>query len=105
MLAKVIMLNHVRTHCQLVDLLTKVLGYKQFSEFISKMRLINIYSPLVHLEGECQRPDGETSSAVGALATTPMQRPDGETSSAVGALAATPMQLRLQHSATNSAPR
>ena len=32
------------------------------------------------------------------------QRPDGETSSAVGASAATPVQLRLQHSAADSAP-
>ena len=27
-LARVIKLNHVRTHCQLADLLTKALGYK-----------------------------------------------------------------------------
>ena len=32
------------------------------------------------------------------------QRPDGETSSIVGASVATPVQLRLQHNAANSAP-
>ena len=57
MLARVIKLNHVRTHCQLADLLTKALGYKQFFELISKIGLINIYSPSVHLEGECQSPN------------------------------------------------
>ena len=36
-LAKVIKLIHVRTQCQLADLLTKVLSYKQFSELVSKM--------------------------------------------------------------------
>ena len=51
-LAKVIKLNHVRTHCQLADLLTKALGRKQFSYLTSKMGLLNIYSSLVHLEGE-----------------------------------------------------
>ena len=41
----------------------------------------------------CQSPEVETSSAVGV-----------ETSSAVGASAATLVQLRLQHSAADSAP-
>ena len=53
-LAKVIKLIHVRTQCQLADLLTKVLSYKQFSELLSKMRLINIHPSSVHLEGEYQ---------------------------------------------------
>ena len=64
-LNKVIKLNHVRTHYQLTDLLTKALGYKQFSELVSKMGLLNIYSSSVHLEGKCQRQGGA------ALATTP----------------------------------
>ena len=51
-LAKVIKLIHVRTQCQLVDLLTKALSFNQF--FISKMGLINIHLPSVHLEGEYQ---------------------------------------------------
>ena len=84
-LAKVIKLNHVITHCQLADLLTKALGYKQFSKLVSKMGLINIYSPSVHLDRECQRDDGKTTFAAGALA-------------------ATPVQPKLQHSATDSAP-
>ena len=54
MLAKVIKLIHVRTQCQLVDLLTKALSFNQFSELISKMGLINIHLPSVHLEGEYQ---------------------------------------------------
>ena len=53
-LAKVIKLIHVRTQCHLADLLTKALSYKQFSELVSKMGLINIYSFSVHLEGEYQ---------------------------------------------------
>ena len=44
-LAKVIKLIHVRT---------QPLSHKQFSELLSKMGLINIYQPLVHLEGEYQ---------------------------------------------------
>lgn len=62
-LAKVIKLNHVRTHCQLANLLTKALGYKQFSELISKMGLLNIYSSSVHLEGECKKPKGASLAA------------------------------------------
>ena len=54
-LAKVIKLNHVRTHCQLADLLTKALGHKQFSELTSKMGLLNIYSSSVHLEKEYEK--------------------------------------------------
>ena len=50
-----IKLNHVRTHCQLADLLTKALSYKQFSELMSKMGLINIYPSSVHLERQYQR--------------------------------------------------
>ena len=54
MLERVIKLIHVRTQSQLVDLLTKVLSHKQFSELLSKMGLINIYQPTIHLEGEYQ---------------------------------------------------
>ena len=53
-LAKAIKLIHVRTQCQLADLLIKALSYKQFSELVSKMGLINIYSSSVHLKGEYQ---------------------------------------------------
>ena len=53
-LAKVIKSIHVRTQCQLADLLTKALSFNQFSELISKMGLINIRLPSVHLEGEYQ---------------------------------------------------
>ena len=54
MLERVVKLIHVRTQSQLADLLTKALSHKQFSEFLSKMGLINIYQPTVHLEGEYQ---------------------------------------------------
>ena len=40
-LAKVIKLNHMRTYCQLAYLLTKALGYKQFSKLVSKIGLLN----------------------------------------------------------------
>ena len=53
-LAKVIMLIHVRTQCQLANLLTKALSFNHFSKLISKMRMINIHLPSVHLEGEYQ---------------------------------------------------
>ena len=53
-LERVIKLIHVRTQSQLADLLTKALSHKQFSELLSKMGLINIYQPTVHLEGEYQ---------------------------------------------------
>ena len=58
-LAMIIKLIHVRTQCQLADLLTKALSYKQFSELICKMGLINIYSPSVHLEGKYQSQEGK----------------------------------------------
>ena len=48
-LERVIKLIHVRTQSQLADLLTKALSHKQFSELLSKMGLINIYQPTVHL--------------------------------------------------------
>ena len=53
-LERVIKLIHVRTQSQLADLLTKALSHKQFSELLSKIGLINIYQPTVHLEGEYQ---------------------------------------------------
>ena len=52
-LERVIKLNHVRTHCQLADMLTKALGYNQFSNFVGKMGMMNIHTP-VALEGEYQ---------------------------------------------------
>ena len=56
-LAKVMKLIHVKRQCQLADLLTKALSYKQFSDLSSKMGLINIHQPSVHLEGEYQGAD------------------------------------------------
>ena len=53
-LDKVIKLIHVRTQSQLADLVTKTLSHRQFLELLSKMGLINIYQPSVHLEGEYQ---------------------------------------------------
>ena len=44
-LAKMIKLIHVTTHCQLDDLLTKPLGLNQFSNLFSKMGMVNIHSP------------------------------------------------------------
>ena len=61
-LAKVIKLIHVRTQCQLANLLTKALSYKQFSKLVSKMGLINIYSSSIHLEGEYQSKKQESCS-------------------------------------------
>ena len=55
-LEKVIKLNHVRTDCQLVDMLTKALGYNQFSNLTCKMGMINIHK-LAALEGEYQCKD------------------------------------------------
>ena len=52
-LERVIKLNHVRTHCQLADMLTKALCYNQFSNLVSKMGMINIHTPAT-LEGEYQ---------------------------------------------------
>ena len=53
-LEKVIKLIHVRTHCQLADLLTKALGYNQFFNLICKMGMVNMHSA-VSLEEEYQR--------------------------------------------------
>ena len=52
-LERVIKLNHVRTHYQLVDLLTKALNFNQFSSLVCKMGMINIHSA-VSLKGEYQ---------------------------------------------------
>ena len=64
LLAKVIKLNNVRTHCQLADLLTKALGHKQFFELTSKMRLFNIYSSSVHLEGKYEKQEDASPAAI-----------------------------------------
>ena len=45
----VIKLNHVRSHCQLANMLTKALGYNQFSNLVDKM----VHTPAA-LEGEYQ---------------------------------------------------
>ena len=58
-LEKVIKLNHVRSNCQLTDLLTKVLNYNQFSILSCKMGMINIHT-LAALEGEYQSLDEVT---------------------------------------------
>ena len=58
-LEKVIKLNHVRSNCQLADLLTKALNYNQFSTLNFKMGMINIHTP-VALEGEYQNVDEVT---------------------------------------------
>ena len=65
-LTKVIKLIHVRTHYQLADVLTKALSFNHFSELISKMGLINIHLPPVHLEGEYQKkkPSGQAEAIV-----------------------------------------
>nr|XP_023882013.1 uncharacterized protein LOC111994375 [Quercus suber] len=55
-LEKVIKLNHVRSNCQLADLLTKALNYNQFSTLIGKMGMLNIHTPAA-LEGEYQSLD------------------------------------------------
>ena len=57
-LERVIKLNHVRTHCQLADLLTKELNFNQFSSLICKLGMINIYLA-VSLEGEYQNKGNE----------------------------------------------
>ena len=44
-MAKVIKLIHIKTQCQLEDLLTKAFSFNRFSELLSKMGLINIHSP------------------------------------------------------------
>ena len=55
-LEKVIKLNHVRSNCQLADLLTNALSYNQFSILSCKMGMINIHAPAA-LEGEYQNLD------------------------------------------------
>ena len=52
-LEKVFKLIHVRTHCELADLLTKALIFNQFSSLICKMGMVNIHSE-VSLKGEYQ---------------------------------------------------
>ena len=56
-LERVIKLNHVRTHCQLANMLTKALGYNQFSNLVCKMGMINIHT-LAALKGEYQSVEG-----------------------------------------------
>ena len=46
----------MRTHCQLADLLTKALGFNQFSNLVCKMGMVNIHSA-VSLEEEYQNRD------------------------------------------------
>ena len=58
-LEKVIKLNHVRSNCQLANLLTKALNYNQFSTLTCKMGMINIHTPTA-LEGEYQSLDETT---------------------------------------------
>ena len=58
-LEKVIKLNHVRSNCQLANLLTKALNYNQFSTLTCKMGMINIHTPTA-LEGEYQNIDEVT---------------------------------------------
>nr|XP_023885120.1 uncharacterized protein LOC111997276 [Quercus suber] len=53
-LEKVIKLNHVRTHCQLADMLTKTLSFNQFSNLVCKMGMINMHTVAAALEGEYQ---------------------------------------------------
>ena len=100
MLARVIKLNHVRTHCQLADLLTKALGYKQFSELISKMGLINIYSPSVHLEGECQ---SSNAAAIGQPKLDHNAVDNTTCASGVTLMQPTLMQPKLHHHAVANA--
>ena len=52
-LGKVIKLNHMRTQCQLVDLLTKALNFNQFSNLVCKMGMVDIQTA-VALEEEYQ---------------------------------------------------
>ena len=58
-LEKVIKLNHVRSNCQLADLLIKALNYNQFSTLTCKMGMLNIHTH-VALEGEYQSLDEVT---------------------------------------------
>ena len=55
-LEKVIKLNHVRSNCQLADLLTKALNHNQFSTLTCKMGMLNIHTHAA-LEGEYQSLD------------------------------------------------
>ena len=55
-LERVIKLNHVRSNCQLADLLTKALNYNQFSTLTCNMGMLNIHTPAA-LEGEYQSLD------------------------------------------------
>ena len=55
-LEKVIKLNHIRIDCQLAEMLTKALGYNQFSNLTCKMGMINIHKPAA-LEGEYESKD------------------------------------------------
>ena len=52
-LERVIKLNHLRTHCQLANMLTKALSCNQFSYLVGKMGMMNIHTPAT-LEGEYQ---------------------------------------------------
>ena len=52
-LAKVIKLDYVRTHCQLADMLTKALSFNQFSNLVYKMGMLNIHTAAA-LEEEYQ---------------------------------------------------
>ena len=58
-----IKLNHVRTNCQLADLLTKALSYNQFSNLACKMGMLDIHTPAT-LKGEYYSSDeaGKISS-------------------------------------------
>ena len=51
--------SHIHTHHTInqIGASHKVLSYKQFSDLSSKMGLINIHQPSVHLEGEYQGAD------------------------------------------------
>ena len=80
----------------MADLLTKALGYKQFSELISKIGLINIYSPSVHPEGECQ-----SSSAAATCAQSPNSA--ATCVSGVTLMQPTLMQPQLHHNAVDNA--
>lgn len=52
-LEEVIKLNHIRTHGQLADMLTKALSFNQFSNLVCKMGMINIHT-IAALEGKYQ---------------------------------------------------
>ena len=69
----VVKLNHVRSHCQLVDMLTKALGYNQFSNLVDKMGMMNIHTPAA-LEGEYQ--NGSKDDHLEARAEHEIVEPD-----------------------------